>query len=308
MNVQSFLHAAIIAGTPLLLATLGEILCEKVGNLNLGVEGMMLLGAISGFLIGYKTGNPIFALFAAAGAGALGGLIYAILTVSFRTNQVVTGLTLTIFGTGVSSLLGQKAVGQVVPDSVKSFFAETKIPVLGDIPFLGNILFNHDTFIYISYVLTIMVGIYLYKTRVGLNLRAVGENPGAADAVSINVSLYKYVNILLGGALAGLGGAYLSLVYVPVWADNITAGRGWIAVALVIFAAWNPYKALLGAYLFGGLDIVGFRIANPIVSSYVLSMLPYVVTIVVLVIISSKKSKKNSPPKSLSLPYFREER
>ena len=308
MNIQSFLHAAVIAGTPLLLATLGEILTEKVGNLNLGVEGMMLLGAILGFLMGYKTGSPILALLGAAGAGAFGALIYAVLTVSFRTNQVVTGLALTIFGSGLSSLLGQKVVGQVVPDSIKSFFAERKIPILGDIPFFGDALFNHDTFIYISYVITIIVGIYLYKTRVGLNLRAVGENPGAADAVSINVNLYKYVNILLGGALAGLGGAYLSLVYVPVWADDITSGRGWIAVALVIFAAWNPYKAIIGAYLFGGLDIVGFRISNPIVSSYVLSMLPYVVTILVLTVISSRKSKKNSPPKSLSLPYFREER
>lgn len=308
MNLESFLHAAVVAGTPLLLATLGEILTEKVGNLNLGVEGMMLLGAVAGFLLGYNTGNPIIALIAAAGAGAFGALVYAILTVSFRTNQVVTGLALTIFGGGLSSLLGQKVVGQVVPETVKSFFAETKIPLLGDIPFIGNILFNHDTFIYISYILTIIVGVYLYKTRVGLNLRAVGENPGAADSVSINVNKYKYINILLGGALAGLGGAYLSLVYVPVWADNITSGRGWIAVALVIFAAWNPYKAVLGAYLFGGLDIVGFRIQNPIVSSYVLSMLPYVVTILVLVVISVRKSKKNAPPKALGLPYFREER
>lgn len=308
MNVTSFLHAALIAGTPLLLATLGEILTEKVGNLNLGVEGMMLLGAISGFLLGYKTGNPIIALVAAAGAGAIGGFIYAFLTVTFKTNQVVTGLALTIFGGGVSSLLGQKVVGQVVPDTIKNFFMERKIPVLGDIPFIGEVFFKQDSFIYISYILTIIVGVYLYKTRMGLNLRAVGENPAAADSVSINVNLYKFINISLGGALAGLGGAYLSLVYVPVWADNITAGRGWIAVALVIFAAWNPYKALIGAYLFGGLDIIGFRIQNPIVSSYVLSMLPYVVTILVLVVISNKKSKKNSAPSSLGLPYFREER
>ncbi|WP_238883179.1 ABC transporter permease [Clostridium sp. YIM B02551] len=308
MNVESFLHAAIIAGTPLLLATLGEILTEKVGNLNLGVEGMMLLGAVLGFLVGYGTGNPMLALLAAIAAGAFGAFIYAVLTITFRTNQVVTGLTLTIFGTGVSSLLGQKVVGQVVPDSVKSFFAQMKIPVLGDIPFVGYILFNQDTFVYISYVLTIIVGIYMYKTRIGLNLRAVGENPGAADSVSINVSLYKYVNIIIGGALAGLGGAYLSLVYVPVWQDNITSGRGWIAVALVIFAAWNPYKAILGSYLFGGLDIIGFRLEKTIISPYILSMLPYLVTIFVLVVISVRKSKKNAPPSSLGLPYFREER
>ena len=163
-------------------------------------------------------------------------------------------------------------------------------------------------FVYISYALTIVIGIYVYKTKWGLNLRAVGENPQAADAMSINVRNYKYLNILLGGALAGLGGAYLSLVYVPAWQENVTSGRGWIAVALVIFAAWNPYKAILGAYLFGGLDIIGFRITNNWISPCFLGMLPYIVTIIVLVMVSAKKSKKNSPPKALGVSYFREER
>ncbi|MBK1810099.1 ABC transporter permease [Clostridium sp. YIM B02505] len=308
MNIVSFLHATIVAGTPLLLATLGEILTEKVGNLNLGVEGMMLMGAVMGFIVGYSTGNPYMALLAAMIAGGLGGFIYGVLTVGLRANQVVTGLTLTIFGTGLSSLLGQKVVGQVVPNTIKDFFAPVSIPILSEIPYIGQILFTQDVFVYISYLLAIITGIYLYNTRAGLNLRAVGENAAAADAVSINVSLYKYVNITIGGALAGLGGAYLSLVYVPAWQENIVAGRGWIAVALVIFAAWNPYKAIIGAYLFGGLDIIGFRLGKVVINQYFLSMLPYLVTIIVLVFVSAKKSKKNSPPKGLGNSYFREER
>ncbi|MCM8711800.1 ABC transporter permease [Clostridium sp. SYSU_GA19001] len=308
MDLGLFLHAAIVAGTPLLLATLGEILTEKAGHLNLGVEGMMLIGAVLGFLIGHNTGNPFAALIAAMAAGAFGALIYAVLTVSLRANQVVTGLTLTIFGSGLSSLLGQKVVGQSLPESIKNFFMPIKLPLLGDIPFFGEVIFKQDLFIYLSYIIVIVVGLYMYKTNAGLNLKAVGENPAAADAVSINVNLYKYVNILLGGALAGLGGAYLSLVHVPTWQENITAGRGWIAVALVIFAAWNPYKAILGSYLFGGLDIIGFRIENSFISPYFLGMLPYLVTIVILVVLSVRKSKKNSSPKSLGLAYFREER
>lgn len=308
MDIVLFFHAAVVAGTPLLLATLGEILTEKVGNLNLGLEGMMLIGAVMGFVMGYNTGNAVMALLAAMAAGAFGALVYAVLTISLRANQVVTGLTLTIFGTGLSSLLGQKVVGQSLPESIKSFFTPVRVPLLGDIPYIGQIFFNHDVFVYLSYIITIIIGIYLYKTTTGLNLKAVGENPAAADAASINVSLYKYINILIGGALAGLGGAYLSIVHVPTWQENITAGRGWIAVALVIFAAWNPYKAVFGAYLFGGLDIIGFRIKSTLVSPYILGMLPYIVTIVVLVFISSKKSKKNSAPKSLGIAYFREER
>jgi len=311
MNLTvSFLSAAVVAGTPLLFATLGEIITERVGNLNLGVEGMMLMGAVMGFQVGLKTGSPFAAMLAALLAGALGAFIFAFLTVSLRANQVVSGLALTIFGSGFSGFIGQSLVGEIVPDSIKAFFKPFAIPGLGQIPFIGQIFFNHDVFVYLGYIVAIILGIYLYKTRKGLNLRAVGENPGAADAVSINITLYKYTHILLGGALCGLGGAYLSLVYVPAWQENVTAGRGWIAVALVIFATWNPYKALLGAYLFGGLDIIGFRIQGTSIhiSQYFIDMLPYLVTILVLVIVSMGESRKNSPPKGLGEPYFREER
>ncbi|MCB2353507.1 ABC transporter permease [Clostridium estertheticum] len=310
-SITTFLAAAVVAGTPLLFATLGELLTEKVGNLNLGVEGMMLMGSVIGFMAGVSTGNPIIAMIAAAIAGGFGALIYAFLTISLRANQVVCGLTLTIFGTGFSSMVGKNLIGQVTPNTIKNFFVPIRIPIIGHIPFIGDIFFNHDVFVYLGYIMTILLFIYLYKTAKGLNTMAVGENPAAADAASINVSLYKYVNTLIGGALCGLGGAYLSLVYVPAWQENVTAGRGWIAVALVIFATWKPQKAIIGAYLFGGLDILGFRLQGLPgfeISQYLIDLLPYVVTIVILVIVSMRKSGKNSPPAGLSVPYFREER
>ncbi|MBW9151408.1 ABC transporter permease [Clostridium estertheticum] len=310
-SITTFLAAAVVAGTPLLFATLGELLTEKVGNLNLGVEGMMLMGSVIGFMAGVSTGNPIIAMVAAAIAGGFGALVYAFLTISLRANQVVCGLTLTIFGTGFSSMVGKNLIGQVTPNTIKNFFVPIRIPIIGNIPFIGDIFFNHDVFVYFGYIMTALLFIYLYKTAKGLNTMAVGENPAAADAASINVSLYKYVNTLIGGALCGLGGAYLSLVYVPAWQENVTAGRGWIAVALVIFATWKPQKAIIGAYLFGGLDILGFRLQGLPgfeISQYLIDLLPYVATIVILVIVSMKKSSKNSPPAGLSVPYFREER
>jgi len=308
--VISFLHAAIVAGTPLLFATLGEIITERAGNLNLGVEGMMLMGAVIGFMVGLSTESAALALLAAMIAGACGALIFAFLTVTLRANQTVSGLTLTIFGTGFADFIGQDLIGRIAPEKLRMFFRPYSIPILGNIPFIGPIVFRQDVFVYLGYVTSILLGIYLYKTSKGLNLRSVGENPAAADAAGINVALYKYLHILLGGALCGLGGAYLSLVYVPALQEGVTAGRGWIAVALVIFATWNPYKAIFGAYLFGGLDIIGFRIQNIgiNISQYFIDMLPYLVTITVLVVVSLRKSKEKAPPKALGIPYFREER
>ena len=305
-----FLSAAVVAGTPLLFASLGGILSERVGNQNLGTEGMMLMGAVAGFIVAVKTANPILAMVAAALAGLAGALIYGVLAITFRTNQVVSGLTLTMFGTGLANFLGKPYVSMMTPQAVKSFFAGRAIPILGDIPIIGPIFFRQDIFIYFGYVLVLVLGFYIYKTRQGLNMRAVGQNPAAADAASINVTLYKYVHVLLGGALCGLGGAYLSLVYVPSWQENITAGLGWIAVALIIFATWNPYKAVFGSYLFGGLTILGFRLqgAGMHINQYLVDMTPYVVTILVLILVSQGHSVKNAPPKALGQPYFREER
>ena len=304
----SFMISVIIAGTPLLFATLGELLTEKAGHLNLGVEGLMLIGAVAGFGAGIVTGNPVLAMLGAVVAGALGALIYGFLTISLRANQVVSGLALTIFGTGFSSFLGTNFIGQKMPEAIINFYKPIEIPLLSKIPLIGEVFFNQDIFIYFGYLITVVIGLYLYNTRKGLNLRAVGENPGAADSSGINVSRYKYIHILIGGALCGLGGAYLSVVEVPAWQDNITAGRGWIAIALVIFCKWNPYKALFAAYLFGGLSIVGFRLQHLNLSQSLLDALPYLFTILVLVMSSMKKSKENAPPKALSEPYFREDR
>lgn len=305
-----FLAAAIQAGTPLLFATLGEILTEKSGNLNLGVEGLMLIGAVMGFLVGHYTQSPVLAMFAAAAGGAFGSLIFAVLTVTMRANQVVAGLSITILGSGISGFIGQTLVGEVLPATFTQFFNPIKIPVLGDIPVVGKLFFTQNIYVYLGLVVAILMTLYLFKTKLGLNLRVVGENPYAADASGINVDLYKYIHILAGGALCGLGGAYLSLVYVPAWQENVTAGRGWIAVALVIFSSWNPIKAIFGAYLFGGLDIVGFRIQQlgiPI-SQYLIDMLPYLVTIMVLIYDSTRKTGAAKAPEGLSAPYFREER
>lgn len=306
--MDSFLTASVIAGTPLLLAILGEIITEKSGSLNLGVEGMMLMGAIGGFATAYHTDSASIALLAAMFCGGLGALIFGFITVTLRANQTVTGLALTIFGTGISNYFGSGFVGRVVPEGVKKAFAVTKLPLLSEIPVIGNALFNQSTFIYLSYILVIVAGIYLYYTKFGLYLTSIGENPGAADSAGIKVTLYKYLHIVIGGMLCGLSGAFLSLIYVPAWQENLSAGRGWIAVALVIFCKWNPFMTFIGAYVFGGLDIIGFRLQqyDIQVSQYIINMLPYIITISML-IISSVRGKSRGP-KSLGLNYFREDR
>jgi len=310
MGISLFLSSAVIAGTPLLFATLGCILGEKVGNLNLGIEGMMLMGAIGGFIFGYTTGNVFLALLFSMVLGAVGALIYSILTVSLRASQVVTGLALTIFGSGFSSFIGKAYVGKTLSDNFKSAVAPIKIPLISDIPFIGSALFNQSVFVYFGYICAILIFIYLNFTKYGLNMKMIGENPYAADAAGINVSLYKYVNLLIGGALCGLGGGFLSLVYLPTWTENVTAGRGWIAVALVIFIGWSPIKAIFGAILFGGLDILGIRLQGTgiEVNQYFITMLPYITTIVVLVLGGIKKNNLNSSPQALGESYFREDR
>lgn len=313
VSIELFLQVAAQMGTHILFATLGAILCEKAGNLNLGVEGMMLMGACAGFYIAVHTGNPYLAVLGAGLMGSLGALIYAIITVNFRGNQTVTGLVLTIFGTGVAGMLGRNLSGIALDESVISAFAPKAIPVLSEIPIIGKMLFDQSIYVQAALIVAVLVYIYLNKTSFGLNTRFVGENPSAADASGINVTKYKYINILTGGFLCGIGGAFLSLVYVPRWQDNITAGAGWIAVALVIFSTWNPLKAIFGAYLFGMLRGVGFKLQNVKIgsigfSAQILDMLPYLATIIVLVFITKHKKKENQPPASLGNPYFREER
>ncbi len=308
--MESFLAAVVVAAMPLLYATLGELLSEKVGNLNLGVEGMMLMGAIMGFRVGYVTNNPFLAVVAALLAGAAGAAMFAFLTVSLRANQVVTGLTLTIFGSGFAGLVGRDVVGVPLSLEIRNAFGHISIPVLSKIPVIGKPLFGQDILVYIGLACVVAIIFYLKRTRIGLNTRAVGENAAAADASGINVNLYKYLNIIVGGALCGLGGAYMTLVTIPVWQQDVVAGRGWIAVALVIFASWRPTKALLGALLFGALSILGYRLQamGISISQYLVDMIPYIATILVVIISTHKNRKEDLPPADLGNPYFREER
>lgn len=308
--MEGFLAACVVAGVPLLFATVGALITEKVGNSNLGVEGMMLMGAVMSYVTATATKNPFLTLLAAMAAGAAGALIYAIITISLKANQIVTGLTLTIFGTGFAKFVGQPYLGKAVPEVVTKFFVKKPIPILSDIPFLGPVFFRQDVFVYLSYIVVIVAAIYMYKTRLGTNLKAVGENTAAADASGINITLYKYVHVLIGGALSGLGGAYLSIVRIPLWQEDVVNGRGWIAVALVIFVAWNPIKAFFGSILFGGLSIAGMRlqVLGVGISQYLFDMIPYIATILIVIFSTHKKRRESQPPADLSNNYFREER
>lgn len=304
--IIAVLATAITAGTPLLYASLGELITERAGILNLGVEGIMLTGAVSGFICAYNTANPWMGVLVAAGVGMLVALIHAFLTITLRANQVVSGLAITLFGTGLSSFIGKAYVGKILPQSFKPF----AIPGLADIPYIGQIIFKHDALVYLSYILVLAIYWYIYKTTPGLKMRALGENPAAADAMGINVFALRYMYVLIGGALCGIAGAYLSLAYAPSWLENMTAGRGWIAVALVIFALWNPVRALIGAYLFGGIDALGFhlQVIGVPISVFFLNMLPYIFTILVLVIVLVLKKGRIASPAALGVAYNREER
>jgi general nucleoside transport system permease protein len=315
ISLGLFLQVAVQMGTHILLGTLGGIMFEKAGNTNLGIEGMMLMGASIGYYAGIKTGNPALAVLCAGFAGSVGALIYSFITVTLCGNQVVTGLVLTIFGTGVAGFLGKRLSSQPLSVSVTGVFTHRAVPVLSKIPVIGPMLFDQSPYIYMSVIIAVLLYLYYRYSRWGLNIRAVGENPAAADASGINVSLYKYMNISCGGFLCGLGGAYLSLVFVPRWQENITAGAGWIAVALVIFSMWNPIKAVFAAWAFGALKGLSFKCQNLLVAGHaviipprLLDMIPYVATIIVLVIMSFRMRRENQSPASLGNAYFREER
>jgi simple sugar transport system permease protein len=304
--IISILAASVVAGTPLLFASLGELITERAGITNLGVDGMMLVGAETGFMTAVITGSPWLGVLAALVSGAILALIHAVLCITLKANQVVSGLALTIFGTGLSGYLGKAYVGMRLDNP----FVKMPIPGLSQIPVLGPVLFNHDPLVYVSYILIIGAALYIYKTRAGLFLRALGENPAAVDAVGVNVFTRRYGYTIIGGALAGLGGAYLSLAYAPCWLENMTAGRGWIAVALVVFALWDPWRALVGSYLFGGVDALGFnlQVLGVSTSIFLLNMLPYIFTILALVLVLIKKEGRLASPQALGLPYDREER
>lgn len=312
-----FLVAAIGAGTPLLFGTVGEILNEKVGHLNLGVEGMMAIGACAGFMGGYLSDNFLVALLCAFVAGMLAALIYAVLTITFMANQNVAGLTMTIFGVGISNFIGVYMIGTSeggtlkLPENVTAQMRSIHIPVLSDLPVVGELLFSYNPFVYLGIVVAAVCGWYLYRTKTGLNVQAIGENPGAADAASIQVTRWKYFNILLGGGICGIGGAYCGMIINGgVWISNSVNGLGWIAVALVIFAAWKPHMAMLGSFVFGALRVlkyykVGFMVNMP---DAFFDMLPFLITALVLIITSMRGSKGAHIPAFLGNNYFREER
>ena len=310
----NFFVAAVLAGTPLLFGILGEIINEKAGHLNLGVEGMMSIGAVGGFVVGYWTDNLVFALIAAFVTGMLGALIYAVLTVTFMADQNVTGLTLTIFGIGFSNFVGDfvreksGSTSLKLPEGILDSLGKVEIPFLTDIPVLGKLLFNYNIFVYLGVAAAILCAIYLHRTKAGLNVRAVGENPAAADAAGLPVTKLKYLNLMLGGGLCGIGGAYCSMIICNgVWVTSCVNGLGWIAVALVIFATWNPNRAILAALVFGGFSVLKYYVPQVIPSS-IFDMIPFLMTIVVLVVTSIRFSKENAQPKSCGVNYFREER
>ena len=320
-----FIQKAIVQGMGILFGAEGEILTEKSGNLNLGIPGIMYMGGIAGLMGAFfyekGTENPnafvgmLISLICAFFCAMLGGLIYSILTITFRANQNVTGLALTTFGTGFGNFFGGSisklagGVGQISVSTTASAY-QAKIPGLSKIPVIGSIFFSYGFLTYVALLLAILLSFFLFRTRNGLNLRAVGENPGTADAAGINVSKYKYLATCIGAGIAGLGGLYFVMEYSGgTWTDNGFGDRGWLAVALVIFAMWKPLNAIWGSILFGALYILYLYIPGLGRSTQeIFKALPYVVTIVVLVVISFRKKKEDQPPEGLGQAYFREER
>ncbi|RDL45750.1 ABC transporter permease [Marinomonas piezotolerans] len=299
--ITQILFAAVKTGTPLLFVALGEVICEKTGVLNLGQEGMMLMGAVVGFMAAYGSGNAGIGIIGAMLIGSAMSLIFGFLVLHLGANQVATGLALTIFGTGLSAFIGSSVVGHTIPG-----FQPMHIPGLSELPIVGKALFSHDPLVYLAVVMAFLVSYVANRTRLGLTIKAVGENPHAANAIGIKVLRVRYLAVMFGGAMAGLGGAYMSLVYTPMWVENMTAGRGWIALALVVFASWRVGNIVLGAYLFGVASIMHLVLQGMgwSISPNLLAMLPYVATIVVMVLISADQFKeKLLAPRSLGKPF-----
>jgi simple sugar transport system permease protein len=313
--LTSLVAITLRSGTSLMYATVGEIYTERSGILNLGVEGMMLMSAVTSFATVYHTGSLFLAILVAMLVGGALASIHAFLSITMRANQVVSGLSITLFGSGMASFLGQR----LGPESNRGYlvglvgakFDPIAIPLLSDLPIIGAI-FNQDVMTYIVYFLLPAGWYYLYKTSNGLNLRAVGENPQTADAMGINIARTRYLYTILGGMLVGIGGAHLSLSYAPGWTENITGGRGWIVIALVIFSMWNPARAVWGAILFGGINAVQFRLqaSGTNIPAAFLNMMPYLATVLVLVVLTwwEALSKRVGAPSALAKSYMREDK
>ena len=311
----SILAVTIQAGTSLVFASVGEIFTERSGILNLGLEGIMIMGAVTAFATAFHTGSLLLAVIVAMLVGGALATIHAFLSVTLRADQVVSGLALTLFGIGLSSFLGQRLgpEGKPLVGLVGPKFTETPIPVLSQIPVVGEALFSQDLLVYLMYILVPVASYLLYRTRLGLHLRAVGESPDTADAMGVSVTRVRYLATIGGGMLMGLGGAHLSLAYTPGWTENLTGGRGWIAIALVIFATWDPFRAVLGAILFGGVNAIQFRLqaaGGSVIPAAVLAMMPYILTVIVLTVITvyENVSRRLGAPAALGIPYVRGER
>lgn len=301
--IVSVLTRTIVAGTPLLIATLGEIVAERSGILNLGLEGLMSAGAVSAFIVTFTTGNPWLGMLAAILLGMLLSGLHGFVCISLRANQVVSGLALTMLGLGISGLWGKPYIGRPLPVRM----SRLHIPGLSEVPVIGRILFNHDWYVYLGVLIGIVTWFVVKHTRTGVTLRSVGENPKAAEAQGINVIRVKYLAVMTGGGLAGMAGAFLSTAYSGSWNEGITAGRGWIVIALTIFALWRPTGAFIGAYLFGGIFVLQFMLQPLGVPPNLLAMLPYLSTLVALFIygLSMAGKRRMNAPASLGEPYVR---
>ena len=301
--ITSILVATIVAGTPLIIVALGQLIAERSGVLNLGAEGMMAMGAIAGFAVTHHTGNPWLGVIAGMAAGMAMSFLFAVVVLTLMGNQVATGLALSIFGVGLSAFIGKPYESDIL-ETVGSL----RIPLLADIPILGPALFDQQALVYFSWILFAGIVWFLFRSRPGLVLRAVGESPDSAHSIGYHVIRIRYMATLFGGAMAGIGGAFLSVFYTPLWVEGMVSGRGWIAIALVVFATWRPFRVLVGAYLFGGvmvsqLFVQGSGLDINIPSQF-LSALPYLATIIVLVIISrDQNTVRLNAPVSLGIPY-----
>jgi simple sugar transport system permease protein len=300
----SVAQRTLVAGTPLLIGTIGEVICERSGNLNLGVEGVMSVGAVTAFMVTFHTGNPWLGLAAAIVAGMLISLVHAVASISLQSNQVVSGLALTMLGLGISGLLGKPYVGKPLTIKMNTL----TIPVLSDIPYLGPVLFDQSPFFYMAIGLAIAAWFLLEHTLLGIKIRSAGENPKATETQGINVTAVRYLAVLIGGACSAMAGAHLSISYSKSWIEGMTGGRGWIVIALTIFALWNPLRAMLGAFLFGGIFVLQYLLQPYGISPNLLAMLPYIATLAVLLVGGLRDSRKLNAPAMLGEPYRRGER
>ena len=301
----SILTRALIAGTPLLLATTGEIIAERSGVLNLGVEGMMSMGAVTAFIVTHITGSPFLGGLAAVAVSSLTATIHAFVSITLQSNQVVSGLALTMLGLGASGLWGKPYVGIPLGAKVRPF----AVPLLNRIPIVGDLLFERSIFFYLAVILGVLTWFVLRHTAVGIAVRSSGENPRAASSQGVRVNRIRYICVVVGGAFAGIAGAHLSTSYSTSWIEGMTAGRGWIVIGLTIFALWSPFRAFLGAFLFGGIFVVQYVLQPIGVSPNLLAMLPYLTTLVVLVLVGLRRGARNmAAPASLGEPFRRDER